>query len=114
MRLRSLRKNSEFQNVFRHGRTVVNRAVVVYTLRSRGGTSGWKVGFAVSRKLGGAVRRNRVKRRLREALRSQKGEIKDGTLVVLVPRANAATMPWPELVRWVGEGLEKSGVWLAR
>lgn len=114
MRLRSLRKNAEFQKVFRHGRSVVNRAVVVYVLRSREARGGTRVGFAVSRKLGGAVERNRLKRRVREAVRTQGGELADGVLVVVVPRAGAAKMPWAELVRLVGEGLERSGAWISR
>jgi ribonuclease P protein component len=56
------------------------------------------VGFAVSRHVRGAVARNRVRRRIREAYRQIRPEMPRDVAVVIVARPVAATRPFPELV----------------
>jgi ribonuclease P protein component len=63
-----LRRTADFRRVLRHGRRVGSRTVVVHALATPAGV---RVGFAVNRTVGGAVVRNRVRRRLREAMRPQ-------------------------------------------
>ncbi|MCS7267896.1 MAG: ribonuclease P protein component [Geminicoccaceae bacterium] len=58
------------------------------------------VGFTVTRKLGGAVERNRIRRRLREAVRAAADALEAGGLdIVIVARGTALTCPFAELVR---------------
>lgn len=57
-----------------------------------------RVGIAVSRQVGGAVRRNRVRRRLREAYRQVRGVAPARAALVIVGRPPALTAPLPELV----------------
>lgn len=62
-----LLKHADFERVYDRGRRHFSRNMTVFYLgRSE---SGLRVGFTVSRALGGAVQRNRMKRRLREAVR---------------------------------------------
>jgi ribonuclease P protein component len=56
-----------------------------------------RVGFVVSRAVGSAVTRNRVKRRLREAVRVRVDELPGGALLVVRARPPAAHAAWPEL-----------------
>jgi ribonuclease P protein component len=52
--------------------------------------SPWRAGFVTSRRLGGAVVRNRVRRRLREIVRRHQHEVREGFWFVLIARHEAA------------------------
>ena len=62
---------------------------------------GPKVGFTVPRSLGGAVVRNRIKRRVREAVRLRLGELSPQWEIVFNPRRAAIDSPFTELTREV-------------
>ena len=64
---RILKKNKDFQKVYRYGRSYANRYLVLYVFTANGLEG--RVGFAAGKKLGNAVMRNRVKRLLRESYR---------------------------------------------
>jgi ribonuclease P protein component len=57
-----------------------------------------RVAYAVGRRLGDAVQRNRIRRRLREAVRAVRGELEPGRAYLLGARPDAATMPYRDLV----------------
>jgi ribonuclease P protein component len=63
-----LRRRQDFDRVMRTHRVFVGRAIVAFAIPSSSG--GWRVGVTVSRRLRGAVDRNRLRRRLREAARA--------------------------------------------
>ncbi|GAB6934950.1 MAG: ribonuclease P protein component [Bacillota bacterium] len=108
-RKRRLRKNEEFQRVFRYGQSVANRQLVVYVLpRSDGGT--FRVGVSVSKKLGKAVVRNRVKRLIKEAVRAHADKIRPGVDVVFIARAPAIELDYHQMVRSVGHVLRRAGL----
>lgn len=60
-----LTRSAEFDAVYRRGRSAASRHLVAYAFRSEGLET--RLGVAVSRKVGGAVVRNRIKRQLKEA-----------------------------------------------
>ena len=80
-----LQKNRAFQYVYRKGHSVACRNLVLLHAPGRE----LKVGFSVSKKVGKAVIRNKVKRRLRECFRPYLGDVKPG-LYVIVARPSAA------------------------
>lgn len=89
-----LSRSAEFDRVFRHGRSHAGRDLVLYVFS--GGDAGDgdlptepRLGLAVSRKVGGAVERNRVKRVLREAFAREGGRLPAGTDAVVIARAGA-------------------------
>jgi ribonuclease P protein component len=84
-----LSRSAEFERVYRQGRSVGNRFLVLYSFpRSSAGEAadGPRLGVSVSRKVGGAVERNRVKRLLREAFATVVDRIPADHDVVVVAR----------------------------
>lgn len=83
-----LSRSAEFDRVFRQGRSIANRVLVLYAFpRSEEGEP--RLGVSVSRRVGGAVERNHVKRLLREAFQLEGGGLPDGVDVVVVARPEA-------------------------
>ncbi len=93
-RRRRLSRSAEFERVYRQGRSKGNRFLVLYAFaRADGDTrpdgDGPRLGLSVSRRVGGAVDRNRVKRVLREAFWEEAARLPDGSDYVVVARPDA-------------------------
>lgn len=87
-----LSRSDDFARVYRTGRSVANRYLVLYYFdRSLPGSAdalvGSRVGFSVSKRLGTAVERNRIKRVLREAFRANVQSLRGNMDFVLIARA---------------------------
>lgn len=106
-----LRANSDFQRVRRVGKSVANPLLVLVQAPNPSGQS--RFGFSVGKKLGGAVARNKLKRRLREQLRQyvQAGRLRAGVDVVIIARAPASEADYPSLCRALDELLSRARLW---
>jgi len=100
---RRLRRRADFALVHKKGRSWSHPLLVLRALHNQRETT--RFGFIVSRRVGTAVARNRVKRRLREICRRE--PVRPGWDLVLIARAQIAQAPFPELQRAVQELLRR-------
>jgi ribonuclease P protein component len=105
-RAQHLRNRSEFAAVYRHGKPFRNEFVVLRTLRTNGPMS--RFGFTTGRALGGAVVRNRVKRRLREIVRSL--PVAEGWDIILNARSGCVGADYDTMKARVGGLVRKAGI----
>ena len=102
-----LRKRTEFARVYKSGRSLAGKHLVVYELMSEG--RGLRIGVSAGKKLGNAVTRNRVKRVIREAARSLLGDIEQGYDLVIIGRAGAKQAKMQEVRADLAKVLKRLG-----
>lgn len=100
-----LLKHSDFDHVYQNGKRQFSGHMTVFFVARESGTP--RVGFTVGRVLGGAVDRNRIKRRLREAVRHQLVALAAPVDVVINPKKSVLTADFAELETEVGRAFEK-------
>ncbi|MFC2015779.1 ribonuclease P protein component [Chloroflexota bacterium] len=105
-----LRASTDFERVRRKGRTLLHPLLVISTLPN--GLEHNRFGFAVGRRLGRAVKRNRIKRRMREVvrLRMQRDDIAGGWDVVLIARRPIVGATFEQIEEAIGLLLRRAGM----
>lgn len=99
-----LLKRPDFENVYQNGQRSFFRHMSVFYLRREQG--GPRVGFTVGRALGKATERNRIRRRLREAVRLRLPALDQPVDLIFHPKKSALTVAFPQLLEEVGRALE--------
>ena len=90
-----LKKNHEFKRLYSKGKSAASHCTVVYCRRN--GTKGNRLGVTVSTKIGGAVQRNLIRRRLKEIYRINEDKLSSGHDVVIVARTRSRYTAFSEL-----------------
>jgi ribonuclease P protein component len=100
-----LLRHADFERVYKQGRRhFAAHMTVFYLLREQG--EGLRIGFTVGRVLGGAVERNRMKRRLRESVRLHWPGVPVPVDVVVNPKKSVLKVDFVELEKEIGRAFE--------
>ena len=83
----SIKKNNDFQKVYRTGKSYANRLLIMYVMRAE--REDTRIGISVSKKVGNSVVRHHITRLVRESYRLNKDRVKTGLDIVVVARAAA-------------------------
>ena len=105
---KSLKLNHLFRRLYHRGKSAANPYLVVYCRRN--GSAENRIGYTVSAKLGHAVVRNRLRRRLREIYRLHEASVLPGWDIVVVARSRAVDASYPKLERSYLSLLDKLGL----
>lgn len=90
----SLKKNSDFQKVYRQGKSYANRYLVMYVLENY--TEGNRLGISVSKKVGNSVIRHHLTRLIRESYRLHEDMFNNGLDIVVIARSTARDISYHE------------------
>lgn len=90
-----IKKNEEFQRVFKHGKSFANRQFVVYVCDAPDQQE-FRIGLSVSKKIGNAVMRNRIKRYIRQSFFEMKEELLQDRDYIIIARHPAAKYDFHE------------------
>ena len=91
----SLKKNRDFQQVYKRGTSKANRYLVMYVLPNQHMKN--RLGISVSKKVGNSVVRHRVTRLIRESYRLNERSFRQGLDIVVVARPNAKDRTYQEI-----------------
>ena len=105
----SLTENRVFQRLYNKGKRAVQGSVVLYYRRT--GRQTTRLGLTVGTKIGGAVVRNRIKRRIREIYRLEEPLLKPGFDLVVVARSRAKTADYRTLERELKRAFAAAGLY---
>ena len=90
-----IKKNEEFQKVFKKGKSFANRQFVVYCLKKEDQTA-FRIGLSIGKKVGKAVTRNQIKRYIRQTFLELKDDVRQDMDYVIIARNPAATLDFHE------------------
>jgi len=98
-KIERLTKDREFERIFRAKNSYADNNLIIYVYQRDTEHEGKQVrlGLVTKRKLGKAVIRNKLKRRLREIFRLNKHRLKPGLDIIFLPRENAVSRSYQEL-----------------
>ncbi|WP_018249404.1 ribonuclease P protein component [Orenia marismortui] len=105
---KKLKKTYEFKRVYKYGNSIADRFVVLYVLRNN--SQERKVGYSVSKKIGKAVVRNKVKRLFREAYRNNKYKLINGIDIVLIARKPIVSASYQQINKSLNYLFKKSKI----
>lgn len=108
-----IKKDADFQAVFKKGKSVANRQFVIYMLEKKE-QAHFRIGLSVSKKIGNAVTRNRIKRYIRQVFHELQEQVIPNKDFVIIARKPAAEMDYHsvkkslEHVLRLGKNLKKT------
>ena len=104
----TIHQNTDFRRVYGRGRSCTSPALAAYCLKNRAGIC--RIGITTSKKLGGAVERNRCRRVIKEAYRHLQPQCTGGWDIVFVARFKTLRMKEGEVEKHMRDQLRQLGV----
>lgn len=101
-----IKKNEEFQYIFKHGKSFANRQLVIYYVEKKE-QDHFRIGLSVGKKIGNAVTRNRIKRYLRQAFFEQADGMKNNYDIIIIARQPTKHMDFHEIKKSLSHLLYK-------
>jgi len=91
----SLKKNYEFQYVYKTGKSYANKYLIMYVVENK--TNRNRIGISVSKKVGNSVVRHRITRLIRESYRLHENIFNSGLDIVVIARNSASSVSYEEM-----------------
>ena len=91
----SLKKNCDFQHVYKNGKSYANKYLVMYVLENN--TDKNRLGISVSKKVGNSVVRHKITRLIRESYRLHESIFNSGLDIVVIARKGASSVAFREI-----------------
>lgn len=101
-----VKKNSEFQEILRAGKSFANRELVIY-YKKKTSQDHFRIGISVGKKIGNAVKRNRIKRLIRESFIQLDNQIIPNVDIIIIARKPTLHMDGNQMKRSITHLLRK-------
>lgn len=105
-----MKKNSQFDYIFKNGKTIKNSKLLIFYSKSKSSTP--KIGVVVSKKIGNSVTRNRVKRLLREIIRQNLSAMNGKYNYIFVARSGIECLTFNEINTILVKLIAKSEIYV--
>jgi ribonuclease P protein component len=103
-----IKKNTDYQTVFKKGKQISGRGVILYY--SKNSAQDTRVGIIVSKKVGNAVVRNRIKRIIREIFRLNWPDIKSGYDIIIITRKSIREKSFHDIEKTFIDIMRRAGL----
>lgn len=94
-KIETLKSNMEFNKVYSKGKNYWNRNLILYVRKND--SENTRVGYSITKKVGNAITRNKIRRRLKEIHRLYIFNIKKGYDLIVIPKKNVVDLSYKEL-----------------
>ncbi len=107
-----LKKNADFRKIYKQGRSIADSYLVLYfwPRAKKHFFSNPRIGFSVSRRLGSAIQRNKIKRKMRAALRPYLPLIRQDVDLIFIARLKIKGIPFQNVEKSIESLLKKAGL----